>query len=144
MREKEQSNLTAPPSPRRLTLPKTRILRGRTNFKSLFSNSKTLSSATVFLKYRIEKTNSPEFKIAFIAPKKVGGAVKRNRIKRLMREAYRLNQQLLDSINESSLLIHIALIARTSDTNFQVIQDDVVTLLNKLRTRVAEQPLLNT
>lgn len=70
--------------------------------------------------------------------------MKRNRIKRLMREAYRLNQQLVDSINESSILIHIALIARSSDTDFQAIQDDVVTLLHKLRTRVAEHPLLNT
>ncbi len=143
MREKEQSNLTAP-SPRRFTLPKSIILRGRTNFKSLFSNSKTLSSGSVFLKYRIEKTNSPEFKIAFIAPKKIGGAVKRNRIKRLMREAYRLNQQLVDSINESTVLIHIALIARSSEHDFQTIQEDVVTLLNKLRTRVAEHPLINT
>ena len=143
MREKEQSNLTAP-SPRRLTLPKSRILRGRTNFKSLFSNSKSLSSSSVLLKYRIEKTNTPEFKIAFIAPKKVGTAVKRNRIKRLMREAYRLNQQIVDSISGTPLLLHVALIARSSDKDFQVIQEDVVTLLNKLRNRVAEHPLLNT
>jgi ribonuclease P protein component len=143
MREKEQSNLTAP-SPRRLILPKSRILRGRTNFKSLFSNSKSLSSASVLLKYRIEETKSPEFKIAFIAPKKIGTAVKRNRIKRLMREAYRLNQQIVDSLTESSFLVHIALIARTSDTDFLPLREDVVTLLNKLRTRVAEQPLINT
>ena len=61
-----------------------------------------------------------------------------------MREAYRLNQQIVDSISGTPLLLHIALIARSSDKDFQVIQEDVVTLLNKLRNRVAEHPLLNT
>lgn len=141
MREKEQSNLTAP-SPRRLTLPKSRILRGRTNFKSFFTNSKSLSSTTVFLRYRIEKAQSSEFKIAFIAPKKIGSAVKRNKSKRLMREAYRLNQQIVDSLLETPLSIHVALIARSSGHDFKTVQDEVVTLLHNLRTRVTEHPLL--
>ncbi len=143
MREKEQSNLTAP-SPRRLTLPKSRILRGRTNFKSLFSNSKTLSSTTITLKYRIKQSNSPDFKIAFIAPKKLGTAVKRNRIKRLMRESYRINQELLDSISGTQVQVHAAIIAKTADVEFNTIQEDVVTLLSKLRNRVAEYTHLNT
>ncbi len=141
MREKEQSNLTAP-SPRRLTLPKSRILRGRTNFKSFFTNSKSLSSTSVFLRYRIEKAQSSEFKIAFIAPKKIGTAVKRNKSKRLMREAYRLNQQIVDSLLETPLSIHVALIARSSGHDFKTVQDEVVTLLHNLRTRVTEHPLL--
>jgi len=143
MREKEPSNSSAP-SPRRLTLPKTRILRGRTNFKSLFTNSKTLTSASVFLRYRIESSDSPELKIAFIAPKKIGTAVQRNRTKRLLRETYRLNQAELDSVIQAPLLLHIGLIARKSKLDFNSLQKEVVTLLTKLRNRVAEHPLLNS
>ncbi len=141
MRKKEQSNLAAP-SPRRFTLPKSRILRGRTNFKSLFSNSTSLSSASIFLRYRIAESNSPELKIAFISPKKIGSAVKRNRIKRLMRESFRLNQELLEPMLNAPVLLHVGLIARSSDIDFDTIQKDVVTLLSKLRNRVAEHPLL--
>lgn len=143
MREKEQSNLTAPP-PCRYTLQKVNVLRGRTNYKSLFSHSLLLSSGSVFLRYRIKRLKSSEFKVAFIAPKKIGSAVKRNRIKRLMREAYRLNQQIINTPIETALLIHVALISRTTDADFQAIQKDIITLLHKLRTRVSEHTLLNT
>ena len=143
MRKKEQSNLTAP-SPRRFTLPKSRILRGRTNFKSLFSNSTSLSSASIFLRYRIAESNSPEFKIAFISPKKIGSAVQRNRIKRLMRESYRLNQEILEPVQGASVLLHVGIIARTSEIDFQTMQNEVITLLTKLRNRVAEHPILKT
>lgn len=143
MRKKEQSNLTAP-SPRRFTLPKSRILRGRTNFKSLFSNSTSLSSASIFLRFRIAESSSPEFKIAFISPKRIGSAVKRNRIKRLMRESFRINQELLEPMLHAPVLLHVGLIARTSDVDFQTIHNDVVTLLTKLRNRVAEHPILKT
>jgi len=143
MRLKEQSNLAAP-SPRRFILPKSRILRGRNNFQSLFANSKSLSTASVYLRYRIADSATPDFKIAFIAPKKIGTAVKRNRIKRLMRESYRLNQDLLNSISRVPILVHVALIGRTADIEFSNIQEEVVTLLTKMRTCVAEHPLLKT
>ena len=45
---KEQSNLTGS-SPCSYTLPKKSILQGRSNYKSLFSDSKTFSTRSVFL-----------------------------------------------------------------------------------------------
>lgn len=143
MREKEQSNLPAP-SPRRFTLPKKSILLGRSNYKRLFSDSESLSARSVFLRYRIEQSKTLEFKIAFIAPKKIGNAVNRNRIKRLMRETYRLNQSLTDSFAHTPILLHVAFIATSTEVNFKAIQKDIVTLLNKLRAHVAEHSLLNT
>lgn len=143
MREKEPSNLTAP-SPRRFTLPKKNILRGRKNFTSLFSHSKTLHSDTLSLRYKILNDDHSDFKIAFIAPKKIGTAVKRNRTKRLMREAFRLNQFLLSSNNSNDDSLHLALIAKKSNSDFKSVETEVVTLLTNLRNRVADHTHLNT
>ncbi len=143
MREKEQNNLIAP-SPRRFTLPKSITLRGRTNFKRLFSSSKTLSSASVSLKYTIELSDTTDFKVAFIAPKKIGGATHRNKTKRLLREAYRLNQHIVDTFIEKPMLIHIAFLAKSSHNDFSQIQKDVVFLLHKLNVKIAEHSHLNT
>ena len=129
MREKEQSNSTAP-SPRSYILPKKNILQGRSNYKRLFSDSESLSARSVFLRYRIEQSKTLEFKIAFIAPKKIGNAVNRNRIKRLMRETYRLNQSLTDSFAHTFILLCCT--ATSTEVNFKAIQKDIVTLLNKL------------
>jgi ribonuclease P protein component len=143
MREKEQSNLTVA-STRRFTLPKSIVLRGDTNFKRLFSSSKTLSSASVSLKYKVELANTPDFKVAFIAPKKIGGAIKRNKTKRLLREAYRLNQYIVNTFIETPMEIHIAFLAKSIHTDFSVIQNEVVSLLHKLNFKIAEHSHLNT
>ena len=137
MREKEQSNLAAPSS-RRFTLPKSTILRGRINFQSLFDNSKTLSTKTVTLRYRLINSDKTELKVAFISPKKTGKAVLRNTMKRQLREAFRLNQHALSELVEQQQLhLHMALIARSSNADYHQIEKDVVTLLDDLRNRIA-------
>jgi ribonuclease P protein component len=52
---------------------------------------------------------SPEFarKAGFVAGRRVGGAVARNRAKRLMREAYRRNKTVLPEAG-----VHLVLVAR--------------------------------
>ncbi|MBO4403521.1 MAG: ribonuclease P protein component [Bacteroidales bacterium] len=77
--------------------PKSAHLCGKNNFQMLFNQGKTIYSPVVKLIYVTEKSDHPERKVAVAVSKRVfHNAVDRNRLKRQMREAYRLNQTLLD------------------------------------------------
>lgn len=136
MRKKEQSNLAAP-SPRRFTLPKSQILRGRRNFQQLFSSSENISSTTVNLRFATYPSTDEGLKFGFIAPKRTGNAVTRNRSKRLMREAFRLNKHdLIDTLTQNEQSLHAVFIIKRSDVDFATVQNDIVTLLAELRSRI--------
>tara|TARA_R110000868_G_scaffold259361_15_gene517527 strand:+ start:15822 stop:16256 length:435 start_codon:yes stop_codon:yes gene_type:complete len=136
MRKKEQSNLTAP-SPRRFTLPKSQILRGRRNFQQLFSSSRFINTPTITLRFAPNTSSDEGFQIGFISPKKIGNAVQRNRSKRLMREAYRLHKHLLfEYLSDFDSKIHAVFIARHSDLDYHTVENDMVTLLNDLRSQI--------
>ncbi len=136
MREKEPSNFTAP-SPRRFTLPKSHILRGRRNFQELFKSAKFINTPTISARFAISPSSQGDFKVGFISPKKIGTAVHRNNYKRLLREAYRLNKHILSEVMltfEGSL--HIAFIARHTKPEYHAVENDMVTLLEDLRSRI--------
>ena len=74
-------------------LNKSEIFRGKNDFNAVHSRGKSFSNhALVVLILSDERYNG---KVGFAAGKKLGGAVVRNRVKRLMREAYRLNKNFL-------------------------------------------------
>jgi len=75
------------------TLSKAEILRGKHDFNAVHNRGKAFANhALVLLIVHDEKFFG---KVGFAAGKKLGGAVVRNRVKRLMREAYRLNKNSL-------------------------------------------------
>ncbi len=81
------------------SLGKDEILRGFEAYKKVFRNSRI--AETKYLKLYYQKTDfklSPQLiiRVGFtVSKKKLKGAVQRNRIKRLLKEAYRLNKHLL-------------------------------------------------
>ena len=105
------------------TLPRSEILRKKKDIQTLFQNGKKHFGKHLRL-YFLKAENRA---VAFLVPKKAGHAVKRNRIRRLMREAYRLHKQEVGNI-------HILLIANPmiEKPTFQNIENDFLNLLQKM------------
>ena len=86
------------------TFPKKEKLKGRKRFDQLFAEGKSVTSFPLKLIYL--ETSLPEnVKIqagVTVSKKKFKRAVDRNRIKRLLREAYRLNKHLVFNNSDSS------------------------------------------
>ncbi len=74
-------------------LRKSEIYRGKKDFNAVHNRGRAFTNhALILLIVNDERYNG---KVGFAAGKKLGGAVVRNRVKRLMREAYRLNKNFL-------------------------------------------------
>ncbi|MCR5439927.1 MULTISPECIES: ribonuclease P protein component [unclassified Selenomonas] len=76
-----------------LTLPRKKMLKRRSDFQRVYRTGRSWANR-YFVLY-VFKTDSLDGKVGFAAGKKLGCAVVRNRVKRLLRESYRKNQSLL-------------------------------------------------
>lgn len=75
--------------------------------------------------------------MAFIVKTKLGKANKRNRTRRLLKEAYRLHQHLLSApLQKANITFHGALMAKTVDLVFADAEQDVIHLLEQVREQL--------
>lgn len=82
--------MTQPQQQQRLTFPRSRRLSGRRTFAAVFAARlrEHAGPLTIFA-----RTNDlPHSRLGLSVPRRVGGAVTRNGIKRRLREAFRLRQ----------------------------------------------------
>ena len=70
---------------------KKNVLRRKTDFQGIYNRGKSVGDRYVVLFYR--KNHLPYSRMAFLASKKVGNSVSRNRARRLMKESYRLTDK---------------------------------------------------
>ncbi len=135
---KDRSNRTSG-SGNDTTLPRAKILRGRKNFQRLFEqDAKIIRNNIVDLRFKILGTNSSGCLMGFIVKKSLGKANKRNRMKRLLKEAYRHHQDILsDTVKNTGIMFHGALMAKTIDGNYADVEQDIIALLSKVRDQLS-------
>ena len=92
---------------KKFSLSKGERVKHKKDFQKIYSIGKILYSSQNRLKvnYYLESSvNDFGIKAAFVVSKKAGNAVWRNRVKRLMREAYRNNKSTLTELCSSKKL----------------------------------------
>ena len=81
-------------------LNKNQILR---DFQEIYARSRSVSNRNLVL--HISNNPNLKGKVGFAAGRRLGGAVVRNRVKRILREAFRLNQH---HISQNCALVLVA------------------------------------
>ncbi len=129
----------------RYTLRKNEILRGRNTFSKVFSSGNKLVDKNIICFYRLEKSDTEinQIMVGFAVSKKIGKAVVRNRIKRLMRESYRLNKHILFDIPSPNNFIASIILMYGKNNPIQIknvvfdsVKQEIEHLLNRLRTKI--------
>lgn len=82
---------------------KKEVLRKKSDFSAIYNKGKSVGERYVVLFYR--KNNLPYNRMGFLASKKVGNSVERNRARRLMKESFR---RLIKDVLEGRDYIFIA------------------------------------
>jgi ribonuclease P protein component len=75
--------------------------------------------------------------MGFIVKKSLGKANKRNKMKRFLKEAYRLHQHMLTTpLKRAQITFHGAFMAKAVDVEFAVVEQSVVALLEQVRDQL--------
>lgn len=136
MKRKELSNASASDQGN-FKLPKSKILRGKRNLHNIFSDSTVLTSGSLNLRFATYDKSTPSWRVGFISPKRTGIAVKRNRMKRLMRESFRHQSLIVEEILKCNPTeLHLVFMSRSTDIPYKKVFQDMETLLKDMRNRL--------
>lgn len=114
-------------------------ITGKKKTETLFAHGKSFISYPLRVVYIVnEQTLSRGCSILISVPKKrIKKAVQRNRIKRLIRESYRLNKDLINSISIHEVSIDIAFIyVKDVESKFSLIQKSMRKALIQISDRI--------
>lgn len=121
-------------------------IKSRKDFQQIYSSGKIFFSNQKIIKalFVIEENSKlPGVKIAAAVFKKAGNSVWRNRVKRLIKESYRLNKEiLLSRAQEKKLLLKIVfspnLLNQKKNKNLRlkIIMPEVVDIMLKIKDTI--------
>lgn len=119
----------------RNTYPKSEKLKSQKKIELLFSEGKSVAVYPLRLVYvPIDNSENAEIQIGVSASKKYfKKATERNRMKRLLREAYRLNKTLLWNDLQHSFVV-MFLYQSKEEISFAELNEKTVQLFEKFRT----------
>ena len=115
---------------------KSEKLKSKKLIDLLFSEGKNIKSYPLKLVYiPVDNSENPELKTGVSVPKKlVKTAVKRNRIKRLMREVFRKNKYLVTkdlSTSYAFMFIHIS----REEPDYEKLEKSMIKILENFRNK---------
>lgn len=117
------------------TFSKKEHLCKRNDFQNIFLKGKSIHHFPFRCVYLVRPADKLQIKIGISVPKKTFKlAVKRNRIKRLIRETYRLNKHLLyESLQDQTIeLLLLFIYTCKNDYTFKEMNKQINLLLNKI------------
>jgi ribonuclease P protein component len=108
-------------------LQKEHRLTDKRDFQRVFHHGQSFANRYLVL-YYLKNRNSGPFRVGFSVSKKVGKAIVRNRVKRLLREAFRLEKERVKDAAD------LVVIARPSaaELDFDTIRQNVLHLLRNM------------
>lgn len=123
-------------------LSKKERIKSKKEFQRVYSEGNTLFSPRNSIKaiyLIVDDESNPGIQVAFAVHKKAGKAVWRNRMKRLLREAYRLNKNLvLPRVMESGRRLFLVFSPNSINErenkkiHLNEVMPEVLSILNKL------------
>ena len=114
------------------TLAKQIVIKENSDFQKIYRYGRSFANRNLVL--YVCKAFHPRYRVAFAAGKKLGNAVTRNRVKRLLREAYRLHREQID---ERYCLLLVGRVA-TITAKTPVVERDLLSLCRKAGILVKE------
>lgn len=127
-------------SDHKYSFPKSEKLKSRKLIELLFQNGKMLKSFPIQMVFMANDFAEVACQAGFSVPKKrVKLAVNRNRIKRLMRESYRLNKHLLiDRLTQENSKKYVIMFIYQSNEilKFYQVNKLIISLLEKLKSEI--------
>jgi len=125
------------------TFPKKEKLCGDIRIGKLFSEGKAFIVYPLRIVYKLsEEKSDTQVKVLISVPKKkIRKAVDRNRIKRLIREAYRLNKmEFITAINEKELHLNLAITyVSDKEADFSLIQEKIRLAFPRILSTINDQ-----
>jgi len=126
----------------RFLFPKSERLNSKIKIDRLFTDGKAFLVYPLRTVYFISSENPSELEVLISVPKKkFKKAVHRNRIKRLIREAYRLNKnELCNVVISGNLQMQVAFVyVADKELNFHELNDKMKQILEQLQKIASEQ-----
>ena len=94
---------------------KSETLRGQGAFDALFASGLRTNALLFRCLYKFECAPPGTVRVGFLVPRNSGSAVRRNRLRRLMREAFRREQDgFLEALHEAGRSVALAFVFRGS------------------------------
>lgn len=117
--------------------PKTEKLKSTKTIENLFLEGRTHSKFPIKI-FFLPKENIEANLAAFAVPKRnFKSAVDRNRVKRQLRETYRLNKQLLDEIHGKKFVMLFLYLGKVKP-QYAELENAMVKLLKKLHDEMSQ------